>query len=205
MYLSRSGKKWKFSKLISSSLFDIINIYKFSGLDSYNYINNWKVIQILLTFTSLHNSNFSKISFLKRLDLTSYSNIKYEELTKSNEFTINNLLYQNFKKFNYLFSFYIYKVDKQIYKNSRGKSGKYTFVWKYVAPYKRHFLIMHWITKEIRIASGKTLQERVKNTLNNFIFNTHSTWIWKIKKFSLNYVYFNLRRTLGETCKTSMR
>ena len=27
-----------------------------------------------------------------------------------------------------LFYFYIYKVDKQIYKNSRGKSGKYTFL-----------------------------------------------------------------------------
>lgn len=27
-----------------------------------------------------------------------------------------------------LFHFYIYKVDKQIYKNSRGRSGKYTFL-----------------------------------------------------------------------------
>ena len=131
--------------------------------------------------------------------------IKRGDLLKTNEFTINNILTQNFKKFNYLFSFYIYKVDKQIYKNSRGKSGKYTFVWKYLAPYKRNFLIMHWLSKEVRISSGKTLQERLDTVLKNFVFNTHSTWIWKIKKFSLNYVYYNLRRTLGETYKTSMR
>jgi hypothetical protein len=27
-----------------------------------------------------------------------------------------------------MFSFYIYKVDKKIFKNTRGKSGKYTFI-----------------------------------------------------------------------------
>lgn len=27
-----------------------------------------------------------------------------------------------------LFNFYIYKVDKRIYKNTRGRSGKYTFI-----------------------------------------------------------------------------
>ena len=31
-----------------------------------------------------------------------------------------------------MFSFYIYKVDKKIFKNTRGKSGKFTFIWKYI-------------------------------------------------------------------------
>jgi len=38
-----------------------------------------------------------------------------------------------------IFSLYIYKVDKFIYKNTRGKSGKFTFIWKYITPYKRLF------------------------------------------------------------------
>ena len=59
--------------------------------------------------------------------------------------------------------------------------------------------------KEVRISTGKTLLDRVHSTLRNFIFNVNVTWIWKIKKFSLNYVYYNLRKTLGETYKTSMR
>jgi hypothetical protein len=80
---------------------------------------------------------------VKRLDLTSHAFFKNAELVKLDEFKINDMLAQIFKRFNYLFSFYIYKVDKKIYKNSRGKSGKHTFVWKYIAPYKRNLLIMH--------------------------------------------------------------
>lgn len=131
--------------------------------------------------------------------------LTYGDLEKLTPTDINFLFSETFKRFNFLFSFYIYKVDKQIYKNSRGRSGKYTFVWKYVAPYKRSFLILHWLAREMRTHSGKTWQMRVITVLRNFFFNTTSTWIWKIKKFSLNYVYFNLRKTLGETYKTSMR
>ena len=40
-----------------------------------------------------------------------------------------------------LFSLYITKVSKNIYKNTRGKSGKYLFVWKYVPDYKRLFIM----------------------------------------------------------------
>ena len=54
--------------------------------------------------------------------------LKYGDLEKLTSTDINFLFHETFKRFNFLFSFYIYKVDKQIYKNSRGRSGKYTFV-----------------------------------------------------------------------------
>ena len=69
-----------------------------------------------------------KVVALKSLELSPYAAFNRDELFKTNELTVSNILIENFKKFNYIFSFYIYKVDKQIYKNSRGKSGKYTFV-----------------------------------------------------------------------------
>ena len=83
---------------------------------------------MLLTLNVVRNSKLNKLSDLKNFEISDNFFIKRGDLLKTNEFTINNILTQNFKKFNYLFSFYIYKVDKQIYKNSRGKSGKYTFV-----------------------------------------------------------------------------
>ena len=204
LYLARSGQKLKSTKLILNSFFEIINTLKLENWSS-GILTDWRSINMLLTLSVVRNSKLNKLSDLKNFEISDNFLIKRGDLLKTNEFTINNILAQNFKKFNYLFSFYIYKVDKQIYKNSRGKSGKYTFVWKYLAPYKRNFLIMHWLSKEVRISSGKTLQERLDIVLKNFVFNTHSTWIWKIKKFSLNYVYYNLRRTLGETYKTSMK
>jgi len=52
-----------------------------------------------------------------------------ELFTNSKNYTtVNKLLYKTFKKLKPLFSFYIYKIDKNIYKNTRGKSGKFTFL-----------------------------------------------------------------------------
>lgn len=101
-----------------------------------------------------------------------------------------------------MFSFYIYKVDKQIFKNTRGKSGKYTFIWKYVTQYKRIFLVMYWLLKELRMMQGRTIGDRLTQLLRGFIFNPSGTWIHKIKKFSTNYVYRNCRRTLAEHYRT---
>jgi len=196
LYLSNQVKKSSAMNNIMLGLFKVVQFLKISNFTK-PLLPDWRFIYITLSnvgFSKNHSFQLSENSFFKNSNL-----IKEETLT------ITDLLYQNFKEFNLLFSFYVYKVDKQIYKNSRGRSGKYTFVWKYVPFYKRKFLIMHWLAKEIRISSGKTLQDRVDSILFNFIVNTNSTWIWKIKRFSLNYVYFNLRRTLGETCRTVMR
>ena len=43
-------------------------------------------------------------------------------------FSTYMLAFKNVLKLEPLFSFYIYKVDKKIFKNTRGKSGKYTFL-----------------------------------------------------------------------------
>lgn len=46
----------------------------------------------------------------------------------SDELSRTSLFYKQLTGLDILFSFYIYKVDKHIYKNSRGKSGKFTFI-----------------------------------------------------------------------------
>ena len=104
-----------------------------------------------------------------------------------------------------IFSFYIYKVDKHIYKNSRGRSGKFTFIWKYIAPYKRVSRIAYWLLKDIKAAAGKTLKERIDTVLHTFIRSPNNSLVWKIKKFSLNYSYYNLRNSLLETYRTSAK
>ena len=203
-YLLRSGKKLKVLKVLLYILNGVSDTIKSSFFLDYKSLN-WRSLYFT-TVTYLHKSSaLFKFSNLPYNTLSLNYKLSRDEISKLEYLTTNELIFQTFKKFNFLFSFYIYKVDKQIYKNSRGKSGKYTFVWKYVAPYKRNLLALHWLIKEMRITSGKTIYSRVTQVLNNFLFNTNHTWIWKIKRFSLNYTYFNLRRTLGETYRTSMR
>ena len=196
LYLSKSGKK---NSAMNNILFGLFKVLQFLKMNSFTkpLLPDWRFIHLTLFDVGVNKNHLFQFS--------ENSSTKKNNFMKEEALTITDLLYQTFKGFNLLFSFYVYKVDKQIYKNSRGRSGKYTFVWKYVPFYKRKFLIMHWLAKEIRISSGRVLQERVNSVLFNFIINTNTTWIWKIKRFSLNYVYYNLRRTLGETCRTVMR
>jgi hypothetical protein len=198
-YVMRSGIKIKSFNVLLWSLINIINTCKTNAILN-SFLKDWRNLYFMGT-VYLDNKSLPVLN-LKFSD--SYI-IDRDILKKTNELNVDQLLLSVFRKFNFLFSFYIYKVDKQIYKNSRGKSGKYTFIWKYVAPYKRNLLILHWLVKETRMTSGKTFKDRVLSVIKNFILDTKKTWIWKIRKFSLNYVYYNLRRTLGETYKTSMR
>ena len=131
--------------------------------------------------------------------------IKNNFIYPTTNYTVNQLFNLGVSKLNLLFAFYIYSVDKQIYKNSRGRSGKYTFVWKYIPVYKRNRLASHWVSKEVKITTGRTIFSRIKTVLSNFFNNLGRTWIWKIKKFSLNYVYYNLRKSLAENYKTSLK
>lgn len=197
-YLVKHGNKLSSIKVLSSSL-TAVNTSKSTG------ILFWKNIYLLTRFFFKVDSILKMGSKKINLGLDKNTHFTRDELFTNNDSSILNLILYTLKKFNFLFSFYIYKVDKNIYKNSRGKSGKYTFIWKYIAPYKRNLLIAHWLVKESRILSNKKFKDRFRTVLSNFIYNLKSTWVWRIKKFSLNYVYFNLRRSLALTYRTSTK
>lgn len=125
LHLARSGKKLKATKLILTSFYRLILKLK---QQAYAINFDWRSLMILLNTTYSNQVSFKGLLKIQNLYISDQYKLKKNNLLKLNELTINQILFQNFKKFNYLFSFYIYKVDKQIYKNSRGKSGKYTFV-----------------------------------------------------------------------------
>lgn len=202
--LARSGKKITAIQLLSKSIFLILLDIKRNFLPFYKFLT-FKNFLFLTSVSYFNKSSLTRL--IKIFDVNfNYDNFIFkDELTKFEDFLPQNLINTSFKKFDLLFSFYIYKVDKKIFKNSRGRSGKYTFVWKYVAPYKRRVLISHWLMKEVRVAPGKKLKERVHHIFKKFILSPKETLAWKVNKFSTNYVYYHLRKSLGESCKTIMR
>jgi hypothetical protein len=102
-----------------------------------------------------------------------------------------------------MFSYFIYSVDKNIRKFSRGKSGKYTFIWKYIPFYKRNYLVMRWIAKDIKFNQNKKFQERIANILFVLNYTPNKSFAWKSKLFSHNYVFKNFRKSLMSTLKTT--
>ena len=200
-YFMRHGLRYKSFSFFSKTLWSLIMNSREGGFIVGAAATSWR--DIYLTFASLtFNGTYNNLKF--PIDETTTFNHKQNDIFKNIEFTwvIRRLLFQHFQSFLPMFSFYIYKVDKQIFKNTRGRSGKYTFIWKYITSYKRNSLVMHWLLKELRITPGRTLEDRLKTLIINMSTNPKTTWIYRIKKFSYNYVYRNCRQTLAESYRT---
>ena len=75
-------------------------------------------------------------------ELTPAHRLAHTEITFNHSLELKNILFDRLHSFAPSFCFYIKSVSKTLRKNSRGKSGKYMLVWKYVPVYKRLFLIM---------------------------------------------------------------
>ena len=121
---------------------------------------------------------------------------------KSNTFLLDTML-SYFKTYNPIFSFYVRKVDKNIRKNSRGKSGKYSLVWKYVPLYKRMYTVMRWFIKDIKFQKGKTFRERLYKAFGLFIHNPENTFMGKCRKFNHFFVFLNFKKSLVKTLKST--
>ena len=118
------------------------------------------------------------------------------------DFFFKNLLTNLFFKISPIFNFFIYNVDKNIRKFSRGKSGKYVFLWKYIAPYKRPYLVMKLMAKDSKFYQNKLLKDRLQQALLSLSLGENKNFVIKSKTFSHNYVFKNFKKTLFTTYKT---
>ena len=186
----RNGKKVKvlttFIKSLSSSVLSTQGTYNSDG---------WK--NLFLLMSSLFGGSYKPITFPNVHKSDTYDRSSINNLAP--------LFFRNVNSIEPLFLMYIYKVDKSIFKNSRGKSGKFTFIWKYITSYKRKFIVFHWLNKELKITNGKTLSNRLDSLVSRVVYDLKSTWIYRIRKFSYNYVYRNCKNNLARTYRTSTR
>ena len=135
------------------------------------------------------------------LGCMSNTKLRYEQANSAKK-TPESTFFKNVSSLKPLFHFYVYKVDKQIYKNSRGKSGKYTFLWKYVTPYKRFNFVASKLSKEIKFDSAHSLQLKINSTVTKYVHNKDATFAAKSIRFSNNYVFFNSRNSLLQNYRT---
>ena len=115
---------------------------------------------------------------------------------------LKNTLFEKLAEFNPVFSFYIKSVSKTLRKNSRGKSGKYMLVWKYVPIYKRLFLTMRWFLKSLRFQRARGFYGRLVRIIEDFLLNPDQTFVSKLRKFTHKFVFLKHRQTLMKTLKT---
>jgi hypothetical protein len=76
-------------------------------------------------------------------------------------------------------------------------------VWKFVAPFKRKYLAMKWIAKDIKFYQNKKMQDRLLEAFSNISLNPEKSFAWRSRTFSHNYVFKNFRKTLMSSLKTA--
>ncbi len=204
-YFQREGKKLKFMLLLLKAYDQVFNATHLSAVHSGMAVCHWREISSLVSFSSWQKNTFAE-NCLPHSQPTLFHTIwQGSKFSPADTPTLDKFLFKNLLKLDFLFSFYIHKIDKHLFKNSRGKSGKFTFIWKYVPSYKRFNLISHWFMKELRVTPGQTLFIRLVNLLQVFLTSFHKSWLWKVKKFSSIFVYSNLRNSLAQTYRISRK
>jgi hypothetical protein len=197
----RHGKRLKSFSFLLKAIWQLVDFIKTQNDYIFKTHLNWSAIYMTFNYLNYNQKYFHMPTMYE--EVTTYNNIMTPVgKTITDSWNLNTFLFKNMYEMLPMFSFYIYKVDKKIFKNTRGKSGKFTFIWKYVTQYKRIFLVMHWLLKELRIKPGRTLSDRLDLTLKTLLTEPNKTWMWRARKFSHNYVYRNSRKTLAETYRT---
>lgn len=155
----------------------------------------------LLSETSLISFSKSRLAHLRFASTENLKKIRIikKYVSKTDVFSNLNSKLLSLKP---IFHYYIYKVDKQIYKNSRGKSGKYTFIWKYVAPFKRVNFITFNLSKEVKSDYSKNIVSRIVNCLTKYLKNPRSSMISRSIRFSNNYVFIGGKSILLQKYRT---
>lgn len=206
-FLMWEGKREKIVRILFNSFRSFFSFFKFNKLKNSNDFTSWFSLYTLtnsFNFNFFTNSNFKfNYNFENPVPLNYSNNLTISEKTLNFTFFLKNYLYFLLSKISPIFSYFIYSVDKNIRKYSRGKSGKYTFIWKFVAPYKRIKLSTRLIVKDIKFYQSKKFEDRLVKTFENLYFSPEKSFSWKSKIFSHNYVFKNFRKSLMSSLRTT--
>lgn len=95
-----------------------------------------------------------------------------------------------------MFAFYVQKTDKNILKYSRGRSSKYSLIWKYVPQYNRKRVVSHWLKKEIKLQKAFKYSRRLEKVLELFLFDPNTTLTFKLRRFVHKFVFYKYKKRL---------
>lgn len=200
--IMRQGKK---EKTIRNLLF---NYLKNKHLNKFDIINNIKFGTFYANSLIFYFYDFLTFFSLSSKKIKNFDNFwDLDEKPSLLRFNLNfrdNFLI-NIDKISPVFAYFIYSVDKNVRKYSRGKSGKYIFIWKYIASYKRKYQALRWLSKELKFRFEKKFFERFNAVIFNLQTTPHLTFAWKSKVFSHNYVFRNFKKTLMTSLNTVVK
>jgi len=114
----------------------------------------------------------------------------------------SDLLFHEIYSYHPTFSLFVQRVNKLKRRHSRGKSGQYEIIWKYVPRYKRLLVVLRWLIRDIQFQRPKTFQQRLEKSLETLLFNKSAHLVYRLRNFVHKFVYQRFRKTLLKTLHT---
>lgn len=127
--IMRNGLRLKTLNVLGTTLFNFINIFQKTITDPNIY--NWLGINITLNSLGVNYlGEFDNNLILREAPLNTLYNNKFSKdgVSFHIKSSFSFILFESIKEYFPIFSFFVRKVDKNVRKNSRGKSGKYVII-----------------------------------------------------------------------------
>jgi len=206
--LMRHGRKSLISKLYSLSMVNISKSVK-PNSTILPKTHAWQFVYSLFVQPKVvlgrHGTSIPLIRRrLGRTHITDKYNQAYSDLLyfiPGNNW-LYDLLFDELERYYPTFSFYVKKIDKLRRKHSRGRTGQYEIIWKYVPMYKRVATVLHWITKDIKFQRSRTFYARFERSLETMIFDRTSHLTYRLRQFVHKFVFEKHKKTLLKTLRS---
>lgn len=205
--VARHGRKEYVRIIYSNALSTIIE--KLASVNVPNTVNSrvtWKYTYLAL---ALRSQNSNPILFneflLKNLVLENADSLVHspEDYFLEDRSVIETSLTKTLVNFSPVFAFYVKQVDKLKRKHSRGKSGKYSISWKYVPEYKRMWVLIRWLAKDIKFQKARTLSLKILNSLDSLYFSQSTHLVYQLRQFVHRFVFQNYKKSLLKTLRST--
>lgn len=206
--LLRHGKRQTISKLYSKVATRLTYLH-FTTQALAPRTTHWETIYMILAQRK-YSTKFRGLSTPQSPRLFAKSelfNRRGELLNSSTRFTsdydwFGELLTHELLSYSPGFSFFVQSVNKLKRRHSRGKSGKYEIIWKYVPRYKRLLIVLRWLAKDVQFQKSRTLHARLEKSLESFLFNKTTHLVYQLRQFVHRFVFNRYRKTLLRTLRT---
>ncbi len=76
-------------------------------------------------------------------------------------------------------------------------------MWKYVPVYKRLYVNVRWLLRDLKFQKFKTFPERLTKVLETFLLTPHLSFVCKLRRFTHTFVFRNYKKSLLKTLKAT--
>ncbi len=195
--IMRRGLFIRSQRLFFTALISLFTWIRDSFLSTKGNVFSLTRLSVLFNFCIIVNLTSTYKYFLyKQLQINFLHTFLENEIILNPSYFMKQMLINKVNTVRPLFLFAVYKINKFIRKYSRGKSGKYTLIWKYIPMYKRQFVTLRWLIKDLKFNSQNVLEKRIVDVLKNFFFFPQHSYVNKSKAFIHNYIFKNYKKTL---------